>query len=441
MITPEYLEKVADAFEVSVAELNEYLTKNIVKQIITTFDKIGDVQMLPSSISDFHKLIDLGNSITEIQTVIEEYLPQIQKEVKKVFEESAKELSKDLWKEAKAIIRTVDPDGKVISKPIDNFENSGLPKEAKDLKLTKPEIRQLETAYRRTNGEVYNLTRSTAERAQRAYFKACDTAYNKTKAGVSMNKAIEEAISEVASNGMDTVEYPTGHTDRMEVAIARAIRTGMNQANANIVLTRNAEMGVNYVLVSEHWGARVTGTEDYRDHSWWQGQVYSVNWRSINENYNGETLKQFADMAKEGDKRFPFLKETREYLQKNDKYKDRFPDFESVTGYGDILGLCGVNCRHTFSPFYPGAQKIPERNVDDDEKNEKMYENSQRQRILERRIRKTKREVAALKLLQTEEGQKALKRKENLLYRQLDTYNDFCRENNLSRANWRIKAN
>ena len=31
---------------------------------------------------------------------------------------------------------------------------------------------------------------------------------------------------------------------------------------------------------------------------------------------------------------------------------EEYPDFIETTGYGEVDGLCGVNCRHSFSPFY-----------------------------------------------------------------------------------------
>ena len=34
---------------------------------------------------------------------------------------------------------------------------------------------------------------------------------------------------------------------------------------------------------------------------------------------------------------------------------EEYPDFIKTTGYGLVDGLHGANCRHSFSPFYPGV--------------------------------------------------------------------------------------
>lgn len=86
-----------------------------------------------------------------------------------------------------------------------------------------------------------------------------------------------------------------------------------------------------------------------------------------------------------------------------------YPDFETSTGYGDVQGLGGANCRHSFWPFIDG---VMERTYTDDELEAMKPENrpkiiyqgkeyddytaTQKQREIERSIRKWKRrEIAA----------------------------------------------
>lgn len=90
---------------------------------------------------------------------------------------------------------------------------------------------------------------------------------------------------------------------------------------------------------------------------------------------------------------------------------EEYPDFVESTGYGvDKLGLCGINCYHTFFAFIPG---VSERNYTDEQlavmnakENEKRqfrgkeyttYEASQKQRALERLMRKQRQEISLLK--------------------------------------------
>lgn len=139
-------------------------------------------------------------------------------------------------------------------------------------------LEELDEKYRRTNAEVRNLCRTTAPSTEQAFIDACDNAFIKSRGGISMNTVIMEAVTEVAQQGVTVVNYNSGRSDRIEVAIARAVRTGINQSNAAIVLGTCKEQGINYVKASEHMGARVTKKNDFTNHAWWQGQVYKLDW-------------------------------------------------------------------------------------------------------------------------------------------------------------------
>ena len=76
-----------------------------------------------------------------------------------------------------------------------------------------------------------------------------------------------------------------------------------------------------------------------------------------------------------------------------------------MTGYGTVTGLKGANCRHD---FYPVIEGISEPSYTEEElknidpppfeyngKTYTYYEATQRQRAMERSMRKTKREILA----------------------------------------------
>ena len=69
---------------------------------------------------------------------------------------------------------------------------------------------------------------------------------------------------------------------------------------------------------------------------------------------------------------------------------------QSETTYGKAAGLFGVNCGHYPIPFIPGFSRIREARQDAEE-NEQAYQESQRQRYLERRLRERKRDLEVLK--------------------------------------------
>ena len=257
-------------------------------------------------------------------------------------------------------------------------------------------IRIMQRNYESTIGEWNNFTRTMAEEAQRNFIYQLDKAYNMVSTGaLSYTEAVKDVVNSVISDGA-TVKYATGHEDTIETATLRAIRTGISQATAHIQIERMNEMDVDLVITSSHLGARPS-------HQVWQGKVFSRSGKS------------------------------------------EYPPFEQSTGYGTVSGLCGANCRHSFSPFFEGMDNPFEQY--DSEENRKQYEKEQRQRTLERRIRNTKREVMGLKESVDNCKDDKLKfdldmdfqRKSSLLAKQNKAYKEYCERNNLKPLSDRIQ--
>lgn len=427
MITPDYLTKIVEATEEKVNELNTSLTKRIVNRILKLYENTGKIEVIPSSLYDAMKQVEAGRLLDDVVNDVAKHMPMIEDEVKKAFYESADEISSGLTEFTKKVGAKLGMNvdiPKIVVK---------IPKTTKELSLTDREINMLESAYRRTKGEISNITKTLPSKIQSEYIDACDRAYFKVSHGVSPDSAIADAIDEIATQGIKTVHYST-RTDRVEVAIARAVRTGINIANGDINLTRCASLGCNYVIVSQHIGARVTGRCDYTDHSFWQGKVYSLNW-------NDSKLTKYAPNEKsdkENDKKgFGFLKVIRKKLA-NFKYRN-CKDFIDSCGYGNILGICGINCRHTFDPFFPEYGDKPFKQIDQDV-NKKRYELEQNQRAKERKIRETKRRIECFSDRDITESEKMkLQILKDMLKNQYKEYKKFCIDNNLSVSSNRLK--
>lgn len=261
------------------------------------------------------------------------------------------------------------------------YRNAGLNPEP--LTQSPHLIRLLQDTYEQTFGEWKNFTATTADEAQKLFIRLCDEAYYKAMSGmISVRQAVKEALEELISDGV-YVEYPTGHRDTIETATTRAVRTGISQASARIQLARMDELGWDLVVVSSHLGARPA-------HQVWQGQIYSRN--------GGE-----------------------------------YPDFVSSTGYGSAAGLCGINCRHNFSPYFEGMDNPFEQY--DSEENKKLYETEQRARTMERRIRDTKRRLMGY---ETAGDTERYERTAALLQKQNAAYNAYCEEKGLKKRSDRI---
>ena len=182
--------------------------------------------------------------------------------------------------------------------------------------------------------------------ARREYYNAVNKAFLSVRTGaMTTPAAVKASCIELAQKGISVTHWESGHTDRLEVAVRRNIKTSMAQTAAQMTLARMQDYQHDLVEVSAHWGARPS-------HFIWQGKVYSLT-------------------GAEG-----------------------YENFYDATGYGTGAGLCGWNCRHRFYPYFPGIKTVyPE--YDEDE-NRIHYENTQKQRYYERQIRAAKREKAAL---------------------------------------------
>lgn len=221
----------------------------------------------------------------------------------------------------------------------------------------------LNAGYQQTLGTWQNLTATTAATVTGAFESRLNRAWLQVSSGAfDYNTAIRSAVDELADH-LPGVTYPSGHTDTLEVAVRRAVLTGVNQTAAKLQLARAEEMGCEFVEVTAHEGARP-------EHALWQGKVYHIGGAIL---YQGVW----------------------------------YEDFETATGYGTGPGLCGWNCRHNFYPFYPGisvpnytAARLEELNARDVEYGGKQYtryEIRQMRRALERTVRKYKRRFLAEK--------------------------------------------
>ncbi|MFR5092561.1 MAG: phage minor capsid protein [Adlercreutzia equolifaciens] len=64
-----------------------------------------------------------------------------------------------------------------------------------------------------------------------------------------------------------------------------------------------------------------------------------------------------------------------------------YPDLRSATGYGNVDGLLGANCRHSFGPYRHGAPRMydPDPKTASGLPNDEVYELTQGQRYRERK--------------------------------------------------------
>lgn len=168
------------------------------------------------------------------------------------------------------------------------------------------------------------------------------------------NTVLRRVVKEMTASGIRTVNYASGYGNRAPVAVRRAVMTGVHQLAAQINEQVAKDLGTDTYEVTWHAG--------HRPSHWWGGNVYT---------------KQ---------------------------------ELISICRLGEVDGLCGVNCKHSYFAFVDGVSVrtyTPEQ-LREMEANEQVaksyqgksynaYEAQQRQRTLETRMRKQRSDIDLLK--------------------------------------------
>jgi len=213
----------------------------------------------------------------------------------------------------------------------------------------------LASTARKTHNNLSRLTQTTASTSQIQFLNAMNKCYMEVSTGVkSYSQSIVDTVKDISKNGA-YVEYPSGARRSIEVATRMNILTGVNQTSGQLQLMRAEEMNWDLMELSAHGGARP-------EHAEWQGKIVSRSGQAG-------------------------------YLSLDD------------IGYGTVTGFQGVNCRHTWFPYYKGStmtytsqelNELKNAKVEYNGKQISEYEASQIQRGMERRIRQDKKDIAGL---------------------------------------------
>ncbi|WP_303128734.1 phage minor capsid protein [uncultured Ruminococcus sp.] len=316
-----------------------------------------------------------------------------------------------------AQVRALFEDAGVKTVEIDNDTHEAAGEAPADIRQDGGMKQVLETGYRKTLGTMRNLVSTTANTTQTAFLQACDRAYMQVSSGAfSYQDAIRMAVRNLADGGA-YVTYPTGHQDRIDVAVRRCVLTGVGQTAAAVAKKRAEDSGCQYMELTAHGGARP-------EHARWQGQLVVISGKRTRKVIDG--LKVFT--------------------------------LEEI-GYGDGRGFKGWNCRHNWHPYYPGLStpnytpeeiaKLDEKSISYNGEKYTEYEISQMQRKGERKVRALKRRAAALDEAAKNTDDPVLKQGLNddfaaVSVRLKDaekTLKDFCRQTGRRRDAFREQVN
>ena len=216
--------------------------------------------------------------------------------------------------------------------------------------VSAPNAQAMLSIIQKCHSDLSRLTLTTAATTETQFVQQANRVYMQTQSGAfDYDTAMKDAADELSKHGITTVHYENGRpvTRTIESAVRMNILTSINQTAANQTLNNAEELGVEKFEVTAHMGARP-------EHEAWQGKIYT----------------------------------------KKELY--------SVCGLGSVTGLCGINCRHSFYPYFEGMEEHYTQDDLDEMAREKVkfngkemtrYEGEQKLRGIERNIRRYKRQA------------------------------------------------
>ncbi len=254
-------------------------------------------------------------------------------------------------------------------------------------------VEVLELSYKELSNTYRLIQTKALESAKQAYMNIINRSYIEVATGTyDYQTAIKRAIKDMAQNGISGATYKRNGKlvqYSLEGTVRRDTLTAVNKLANKSSETLCEELGAEYVEISSHLGARTHPTNPIADHAGWQGKVFKI-----------------------------------------DGSDEEYPNLKESTGYpDDILGLGGVNCRHRMFPFFPDIS-TPNPIRFNEEENRRVYELTQKQRAMERRMRQLKKEQAAAKEIGDKETAKKLNEK---ITEQSNRIDEFCKKNGLRR--------
>jgi len=209
----------------------------------------------------------------------------------------------------------------------------------------------IETWASKASDQINLVMAGLLENAPRVYIDTINRVTLQVVTGaMSKDEAMARACGEWIENGIPAITDRKGREWTVESYADMVIRSNTTRVATDVQFQRTEEYGLDLIEVSSHAGARPLCAP-------YQGKIYSMSGKS-----------------------------------------KKYPAF-STTSYGEPAGLFGINCGHWMRPFIEGVSEKVFEPTKDEGKNERMYEESQKQRRLEREIRAAKRELDMAKKL------------------------------------------
>ena len=363
-------------------DLEEILMKNIVRHI-RNYD-----QPIPTDEWLMQKLAEIGKLNKENIRLISEMAGISNTAAQRMLEEMAEQVTNELEPGFQYLSRQGIIDEAVKATKSRNVLQvmKTLRKQAKDT-LNLCNTTMLYKARDAYKALVTDIARAAGEmETKQSFLDLLNTEATASVMGAeSRTQALRRCIQRFNEKGIPAFVDTAGREWTPEAYVNMAMRTTSGNVAHEIQMARCEDYGVDLIEVDSHAGARPKCARD-------QGKIF--------------------DRA-----------------NKSNKY----PHW-NTSSYGEPDGILGINCRHHIYPYIEGVSVRRHFPTDDMDANDKLYQETHKQRALERSVRKQKREcmlydelgdkeafeAAAIKLKEKEKRLKQYVDKNDKLHRRTD---------------------
>ena len=345
-LSPEQLAEASKRLD----KLTQSLEDSILEDICRRIAKAGAVT--DTAEYQLMRLKEMGYANSFIEKSIADYMQKSEVEIRQLFFEAA-QVSSDFYE------KYYMQNGKAAVPLEDNEYMQQL----------------ISAGIDQTKGELKNFTQSMGfavkqpdgslkfQPVAKAYQSCLDLAHSQVATGVfDYNTAIRNATAGLTAKGLQFVDYASGHRNRADVAVRRAVLTGIGQMAARVAEKAMDDLGTEYVEVTAHAGARP-------DHAKWQGRIYhwdrknnaAQNTEKPLDNGGGSGIMKEISPAKTAEEAYKMLVDVVGFGKVEDSFKTLNPEL-SVAATNQLINLektFGVIAKSTnttiFAEDAPGA--------------------------------------------------------------------------------------
>lgn len=333
-MTPIQIQELSQKLIDMYIDMETQLLDNIAKKIGK--DKKLFTTIDKNNITDWQlqRLKDIDGLTRENIKIIAKATKKAPDEIERIFEEALKD----------------NPDKLLIKKAIEK----GLLNNVSDKQIIQNALLIASEATKNTFNEVNN---NVLKGTKKAYTRTINKVSTNVISGIQTSQqATVMAVKEMVRSGLTGFTMNNGAEWSPEAYTSMVIKSNVKNTINEVQDKRIRESGGNYIEINSYSGARPLCSLD-------QGRVFSLNGDTTPiKDIHGNVIN--------------------------------VRSWESST-YGEPAGILGINCGHQKFMFVPELSSYNRKPINAKE-NDKVYEEKQQQRFIERSIRSAKREKSAL---------------------------------------------